>query len=636
MNPASEPSVAETEPLEKALEPMADPAITKIVIAIHGIGDQYRNATVRSVVNIFGRYFDQPIPAALGGFYSADGTIQVFPPKAPPNLTAPMRNIGFIEAYWADVPRRVQHRGYTIEETKAWARTVVQRVQAQYEARLNETLGLSRADYLSTIAALEQMIDAIGVLGNLFFLAEKAGFTKFELEDMLTAYVGDVQIVADFANYRRRIRRQVWKILEEVHHKNNKAELYIVSHSEGTVVALVTLLSALSQSDPEGTAEHPPKWIRRVRGLMTLGSPIDKHLILWPTMWDDLKDPYPSFDLECPIRWRNYYDYADPVGFELETARTWLECRGWKRFFEFTDRDDYGFARYFLPGKAHNDYWNDPLVFGHFIRDVVVRPPDIDGKKTEGPPSRRLARLSSYFTPYLLIVLLLGFAVCILYTGVNTYLSLNEPWGTTACHALALASLLAGTTVASRILCLTRRPAWKWGAMGIFAAFAAGYAALIGGVKLPDPPNPDHAIAGVGMILMTILAASFAIVLSLLCDRNKAFLQKWPPLRLFAKGLRPLLIAGGLATTMLVGQRIGAHPTAPAKSAWPLLLSGALFFYLWWLAAILFDLIFTWQRYIRGAVWQKHLAPVCAERIRGDSGAASPVSSCNRTAAATR
>lgn len=596
---------------------MGDPAIKKIVIAIHGIGDQYQNETVRSVVSIFGRCFEQVTAVPLGGFYSADGTIQTFRLTAPPKVKFPMSDIGFVEGYWADIPRRVQRRGYTIEETKAWARTVVERVQAQYADELHERLALSPADYLSAIAALEEMIDAIGVLGNLFFLAEKAGFVKFELDNMLTAFVGDVQIVADFANYRDRIRRQVWNILEKVHAKNKEAELYVIAHSEGTVVALVAILKALSKPSSDLAAPGRPDWIKQVRGLMTIGSPIDKHLILWRKMWDDLKTPDTKQLLPKPIRWRNYYDYADPVGFNLDTARDWLKEHKWDKFFEFEDRHDYGFARYFLPGKAHNDYWNDPYVFGHFIRDVLELSPVANGQKIEGPPeTRKLARLSSYFTPYLLIAVILFFAVYILYGGVNAYLSATEPWRGAARHIAAMACLLAGTTVASRILCLTRRLLWKGASIIFFGVFAGSYAALMGGVHPQSPLHPHGAIAGSFAIVTTVCFAIVAVLLSFFFDRKKAFLQRWPPIRLFARGMRPLLIAGGLATAALVFQRIShAPPASQTKSAWPLLLSGAAFLYLWWLAAILFDLVFTWQRYIRGAVWQKYLRQARQDRI---------------------
>ncbi len=41
---------------------------------------------------------------------------------------------------------------------------------------------------------------------------------------------------------------------------------------------------------------------------------------------------------------------------------------------------------------------------------------------------------------------------------------------------------------------------------------------------------------------------------------------------------------------------------APRAPVWPVLLSGAAFLYLWWLAALIFDLGFVWQRYIRNSL----------------------------------
>ena len=41
---------------------------------------------------------------------------------------------------------------------------------------------------------------------------------------------------------------------------------------------------------------------------------------------------------------------------------------------------------------------------------------------------------------------------------------------------------------------------------------------------------------------------------------------------------------------------------------WPVLIAGAAFLYLWWLAALIFDLGFVWQRYIRQSLALKRLA----------------------------
>ena len=51
---------------------------------------------------------------------------------------------------------------------------------------------------------------------------------------------------------------------------------------------------------------------------MTIGSPIDKHLVLSPELFGEgapLQSP------DRPIDWRNYYDEGDPVGFALDDAR---------------------------------------------------------------------------------------------------------------------------------------------------------------------------------------------------------------------------------------------------------------------------------------------------------------------------
>jgi hypothetical protein len=619
---SEEPSTSQIlkQDIAQAVEPIGDSTINKIVVAIHGIGDQYRYATARSVINIFSRCFDQAAAVPLGSFYGVDSTVQTFRLKAPPEVKPGMADIGFVEVYWADIPRRVQRRGYTIEETKAWARTVVERVRARYEDDLAGLL--KKEDYTSAAGVIEEMIDAIGVLGNLLFLAEKAGLFQFRFDDLLTAYVGDVQIVADFANYRERICQHFRKILDEVYNKNKEADIYIVAHSEGTVIALMVLLKALcARTRNLPPPQPPPDWIRKVRGLMTIGSPIDKHLVLWIEMWDPVETPDTTrapTDLENRIEWRNYYDYGDPVGFKLNTVRDWFKDHGWDKFFEFENKHDFGFARYFLPGKAHNDYWNDPFVFGHFIRGVLKLSPELNGEKFDRPPpSRRWAEFSSYFTPYLLVSLILYTAIYILYTAVNAHLARSESWPSVIRHVGSIGCLLFGTTVASRVPCLTRASSWKWFSAGAFVVFTFFYLLLAAGslTDLRDLFNSNASIAGPFTALATVSLALASVAFSIWADRHRTFLQRYPPLRLFARGMRPLLIVGGLAAAALVAYRILRTPVASQKSFWPLLLGGAAFIYLWWLAALLFDLAFTWHRYVRHAVWQQYLRQARKHRI---------------------
>ena len=125
---------------------------------------------------------------------------------------------------------------------------------------------------------VSEMVETIGTLEDLTFLAEKAGIGKFDLNKILVDYVDDVQLVAEFARHRGDILKRFRTILTSVHNYDQKAEIHIVAHSEGTVVALLGMLEA-AWTDPV------PDWIRQVRGFMTFGSPIDKHFVLWPALF---------------------------------------------------------------------------------------------------------------------------------------------------------------------------------------------------------------------------------------------------------------------------------------------------------------------------------------------------------------
>ena len=238
-------------------------------------------------------------------------------------------------------------------------------------------------------------------------------------------------------------------------------------------------------------------------------------------------------------------------------------------------------------------------MFGHFIYDVLGLKPVVDGEKIEAPPpSRTSARFSSYVTPYLLILLILSGAVYLMHSAVNGLIKHHEDLLETVRRVVGLTCLLFGTTVASRIPCLSRKLSYKLLSAVLFALFAFGYLVFYGGWSWHPPPGTHK-----GDILAIVLAV-VAVCFSIWADRHKTLLQRWPPVRVFARGMRPLLIAGGLSAAILVVSKIRGHG---GDNLLPLILSGAAFIYLWWLAAIIFDLCFTWQRYIRFAVWQRVL-----------------------------
>jgi hypothetical protein len=640
------------------------PSAKKIVIAVHGIGDQYRNATIQSVVASFGQFEDYTATMPLGRLGTEDGKSTFFL-KGPPPPKDPLDKIGFVELYWADIPRKIQTEGYHIEETKAWARTVVERLRARYnyfreEARKLGTwapgkgdsdlpVELHREDFSAAADAIEEMIETFAVLDHLLLVFEKLGLLKFNLNELLTGYVGDVQVVADFPDQRRAILDKFRAVLDQVSALNDKAEIYLVAHSEGTVVAFLGLLEAMA-GQPRANGQpttDPPKWVAQVRGLMTIGSPIDKHLILWPDIWDDLQTPHPELKEMLKqaggkireIKWRNYYDYGDPVGFRLDTTRDWLRDHHWKQFFEFESNDDngkrgnkekpnhdYGFSRYLFPGAAHIDYWGDEDVFGHFIETVVL--PQAKTRGYSKPPrTKPLQRIGSLVIPYALVYVLIFAGVYLLYKGTVEYLfPLNrvpEPNPTIrhfGGNVAGVSALMMGMLALARIPRLTRRWTMWAVALGAFALGAALYWYLVEpAVKTWQVMNKFHSPSDAGAF---VIAVAFLVVgLSSVASRRKLWNWRW--LAPILGGTRGLMILAALCVFVPIGYHVITDTTDANHQPplWPLLLASAAFFYLWWLAILIFDLVFVWHRYIRSAVSQKYLRKLRSKAKGTDHGA---------------
>lgn len=451
--------------------------VEKVIIAIHGIGDQVRNDTCLATTVRFCDYYGYPGMVPLGAFHHAgDGSHPGVVLSDPPPVDGFSGKIGFTEAHWADIARKISEDHYTLQETKAWARSIVNRIRVMAAQRGRASPGI---DYRRIRLIIEEIIDALAVIESLLFLTRKAGLTDFELKRILDAFLGDVQLVTDFAPVRAEIVRRFQDTLATAAETYPNAEFHLVAHSEGTVVAFLGLLEAADQ--PE---RHP--WINRVRGFMTLGSPIDKHLILWPGLFDRFRGPHP--DTTARIRWMNYADYADPIGFELDTAKGWLLARRYSTVFDFAKDapNDFAFRRYLVPGKAHVDYWGDPAVFDHFIRFVVDgRAPITDAERkhlSKGPPSKWWVPLVTHVLAYLVPLALVHLGVYILIASVGDYLAAGQPVVRPDFipTVLALSWLVAGTTVWLRMLRLTG--GGKWAVVGglIYAASVAAFFGIVG------------------------------------------------------------------------------------------------------------------------------------------------------------
>ncbi len=588
--------------------------IEKIIVAIHGIGSQVRSDTIRSVAQRFGDRNDPPLPVMPIGYFNLGSDANVRVSRLNVDKGNPLARIGFAEVFWADIPAQVVKANDTLEETKAWGRTVVSRAEAEYGKNVRNGV-LTREDFALGIGVVEEIVETVDVLEKLLYVAASAGLFKFELQSLLRDYVGDVQLVTDFPYYRQKIVYRFHKALAEIlkaygqFYPGQRPEIYIVAHSEGSVISFLGLLQALSGLDvvdPDSTAPAPVpvdhSWIQYVRGFMTIGSPIDKHLVLWPQLWDGLDltshldgnggvvfDHHPQgLTLQHPIKWRNYYDFGDPVGFQLDTAAAIFQ--GCKAFEFDTAKHDIGFSRYWLPGKAHNDYWQDSEVFGHFIDDVVS-PTNAPAKR---PVSYWHIDKLSLAIPYAFVFLLHLIAVFVLYKTVAQTRIQDLP-----ADVALLSVLLTCITVAARLPRLVKANGFRW-------QLAALLVLLVGVVPcvwfLPESVSsylggPLAELAGrLDLSLSPDTAERVALVVAACFIAGSAWFL---PRR--AKLGRRLLIGSGTAVVAFIVVWRLTDGTSHAE-VWPVLLAGGVFLYAWWLGILLFDLTFVWHRYIRRAV----------------------------------
>jgi hypothetical protein len=611
-------------------------------VAVHGIGDQIGYSTIQSVAVRVGAYYGIAPALPLGRFYSvgtarADGrerprgVLEVEPSPVlmvnPPDPVE-LADIGFAEVYWAPIARNLVERKYVLEETRKWGRSIAARVSY----RGIKEHQWSQRDVERLVTVIDQIVHSVLVLERLTLVANKAGVFDFQLGKLLVDFVGDVQIVGDFEASRH-------QILETFHHvvvrtlalaPQRPAELYIVGHSEGSVVAFLALLHALS--DPE---RYP--WIRQVRGVMTIGSPIEVHHLLWPELWVAPRPPQPTLTPSpaladsAPIEWHNYMDHGDPIAYELRATREWM-ARPDVRFDRHLQLREHSFSRSFVPGKAHVDYWNDDHVFGHFLENVVRPPAPAAGSRFAAPPpDRLLARTTSWLLPQLSIAAVLMAAVYILYRPVAAAVAFEPTTAAVLRDVFSIGLLMLGVTATSRIPRIMDRWEW-WLFSGVLLALAMAVQSqvtcpatqlLVGGPVadwlrlspqwLPTGMVEPYLSCGLPVGADGTARLSGAIVAVWMVALGVALGASAAAWRYPRYGHIVLPAFGAVAAFALIALgawELSAAGTAPGlggSELWPVLLAGVVFFYLWWLSALLFDLVFVWQRYVRGAAMRAHL-----------------------------
>lgn len=367
-------------------------------------------------------------------------------------------------------------------------------------------------------------------------------------------------------------------------------------------------------------------WVHRVRGLMTFGSPIDKHLILWPELFASTQKPT-DWPAEAAIEWRNYYDRGDPIGFALDDARKWLKHHELLEVFHFKDKHDFGFTRYPFPGKAHVDYWQDEAVFGHFI-DTVVNHEQSERKATrkqKAPPGDiRWKKWLSYGLPYLGILVLLFGGIYVLFKAITAFTApegyRND--GMVFRNVANLTLLVTGLTVATRLPRLTKSWGWRMGGLATFAFLAwvcCRYLSVeTGSEQVLRTWVGHHTSLSLDQGQLRVLIALLVMGLTWTTSIIK---PSW--------GLAPLLSLGTLAMLGFVGYHFAMRESTEQAPLWPVFPAAAAFFYIWWLAALLFDLVFVWHVHIRQELALAHMEEAVGWEVRNNAtdgtGTDSPV-----------
>lgn len=122
-------------------------------------------------------------------------------------------------------------------------------------------------------------------------------------------------------------------------------------------------------------------WVDNLEAFVTLGSPIDKYLTLWPENYQYLAGtPYASESKPdvsklfynrpdgSKIRHYNYCDEQDPVGHHLDVLTA---TPSYPMVFEHVPDRDVVFNSYQIPGVAHVMYWDDQELFQRIMHQAI-------------------------------------------------------------------------------------------------------------------------------------------------------------------------------------------------------------------------------------------------------------------------
>lgn len=393
------------------------------IVVVHGIGQQRKNETVLPVIEQFAaaRHKDpeQKSYLTLGRLTSQSKEnvwieYQNIPDSPDPSLKKPWvpimannsqgENIRFVDFCWSDVTRKAHSK--VGEPTKKWTDSLINRLKLRVsvESKTEEVKGTPTQWIVDMMETMQE-----GAL----FIEKIMGFRLPHLSnEIFGAFLGDVEVYGDFPGARGRAVRLFHETMAKVHAThlaefpdNNVIPHYtIIAHSLGTVLTMDAIAYAYAndksrQSTAESTdddsivhfpgynqpffpevqsqagknktdSKNTPEvdWIEYLHSYITLGSPIDKYLALWPENYSHFnnKEWMDKARINAKnkdkIQHFNYSDEQDPVGHELNILKS---TAVWDELADIPE--DIVFNRYIWPGLAHIEYWKDNQLFSRIL-----------------------------------------------------------------------------------------------------------------------------------------------------------------------------------------------------------------------------------------------------------------------------
>lgn len=310
-------------------------------------------------------------------------------------------NLRFVDIHWNDLLRKAYPE--VGQEPETWIAGLLGRLRRK-----------SLAADGGPSAPPRWALEILGAIGDTLPLVRL--WTKYKAaaldETIFGSFLGDVQLYGEHAQTRGAAVRRFHQIVcgvEQEHarrHPGVAARYTVIAHSLGTVMAMDALIYAhatwaakigtdapadspnlpmpgyLSNADRKRLRTDFPTggdrralgelcfldttWASRVDAFVTLGSPIDKFLLIWWLNYEHFVRLDWLTTRARKIPHFNYCELQDPVGHRLDVAQG---APAFDAIFE--QRDDVVYSRHAIPGLAHVAYWRDQALFDRILRRAV-------------------------------------------------------------------------------------------------------------------------------------------------------------------------------------------------------------------------------------------------------------------------